>query len=142
MENGDTSSSESEQMRYGMLGGDLLNTGEKLEKYTGAVGWSDLLPHFKSKALLYVDPTLAIADVGAALATDDKAKVERWIASGDLVRPGEAHAELGRYYRNRNPELAKRHYKQALDKLEPGKLRDKIEAALKKAEEEWEESKQ
>ena len=94
MENGDTSSSESEQMRYGMLGGDLLNTGEKLEKYTGAVGWSDLLPHFKSKALLYVDPTLAIADVGAALATDDKAKVERWIASGDLVRPGEAHADF------------------------------------------------
>jgi len=64
---------------------------------------------------------------------------QRGIALGKAGREGEAHAELGRYYRNKNPELALRHYKQALDKLEPGELRDKIEAALKKAKQEWEE---
>jgi len=93
MENGDEISPAAEQMRYGMLGGNPASTGEKLEKYTGVASWKDLLPHFKSEALLYVDPTLAIADVGAAITADDKAKVEGWLARGDLVRPGEPHAD-------------------------------------------------
>ena len=93
MENGDSGLPGHERMRYGMLGNDPSDTGEKFDKYSGLVDWNDLLPHFKSGVLLYVDPALAIAEVGAAVADDDKARVEGWLACGDLVRPGEPHAD-------------------------------------------------
>lgn len=78
---------------YAVLGGDAGNTGEKLDKYTGEVGWSYLQPHFESGALLYVDPSLVITEVGRAVADDDKTKVETWLNRGDLIKPGTSHAE-------------------------------------------------
>ena len=86
------SNTPSEEMRYGILGEDNQTTPEKLEKYTGQVDWQYLKPHFESGALLYVDPVLSITEVGQALANDDKAKIEAWLKSGDLVKPSEPHA--------------------------------------------------
>lgn len=80
-------------MRYGIIGDDGQTTSEKLEKYTGVVGWEYLQPHFDSAALLYVDPSLSITEVGQALADDDKGKIEAWLKSGDLVKPSEPHAK-------------------------------------------------
>ncbi len=79
-------------MRYAVVGGDGAPDTERLEKYTGEVDWPYLRSHFASGALLYVDAALSITAVGAALAADDRAKVEGWLRSGDLVKPGQPHA--------------------------------------------------
>lgn len=84
--------SDSEQMRYGMLGDDARSDDAKLEKYTGEVSWEYLKHHFESGALLYVDPSLDLAKVGQALTTDDSESVLGWKKSGDLVVPSEPHA--------------------------------------------------
>lgn len=85
---------EEEPMRYGMLGEDQSTTGEKLEKYTGEVGWKYLRPHFESGALVYVDPSLSITEVGQAFADDDSEQVGAWRQSGDLVTPSQPHADF------------------------------------------------
>jgi len=79
-------------MRYGMLGEDETSTREKLEKYTGEIEWPHLRPHFDNGALLYLDPSLSLVEVGEALANDDAERVARWKKSGDLVVPSEPHA--------------------------------------------------
>lgn len=65
---------------------------EKLRNYTGVVPWSYLRPHCERETLLYVDPSLRLEEVGAALAANDAARVRAWLKSGDLVRMGGAHA--------------------------------------------------
>ena len=82
-----------EPMRYAMLGDDGASTFEKLAKYTGVVSWGDLQPHFESDALLYVDPSQSITEVGTALSEDDRPRIEALLGSGDLVRPGPPHAQ-------------------------------------------------
>ena len=76
-------------MNYGMLG----SGDSELEKYMGEVGWDYLKPHFESGALLYLDSSLNLKEVGEALVTDDKSKVDRWLKSGDLVKPSQPHAD-------------------------------------------------
>lgn len=93
-------SDKQDSMRYGMVGEDTQSTPEKLEKYTGVVDWQYLKPHFDAGALIYVDPTLSITEVGQALADDDKEKIEAWLKSGDLVKPSEPHAQ----WWEKNPE--------------------------------------
>ncbi len=80
-------------LTYGLLGDDTQSTPEKLDKYTGVVDWEYLKPHFDSGALIYVDPTLAITEVGQALADDDKEKIAAWLKSGDIVKPSDPHAK-------------------------------------------------
>ena len=80
-------------MNYNMIGDDAQSTPEKLEKYTGEVDWKYLKPHFESDALIYVDPTLSITEVGQAIADDDSEKIQSWLKSGDLVKPSELHAK-------------------------------------------------
>ncbi|WP_227021590.1 DUF2288 domain-containing protein [Oceaniferula marina] len=89
-----------ESMNYGILGDDKQSTPERLEKYTGTVDWEYLQPHFDSGALIYVDPSLSLTEVGQALADDNKAAVETWLKSGDLVKPSELHVEWWK----KNPE--------------------------------------
>jgi len=79
-------------LQYRMLGDDRQSTTEKLEKYTGIVDWEYLKPHFKSGALIYVDPSLSITKVGKALSTDDTQKIQSWLKTGNLVKPSELHA--------------------------------------------------
>ena len=78
-----------DEMNYGMLGGG----DPELDKYMGEVGWDYLEPHFKSGALLYLDPSLDLKEVGEALVADDKAQVEAWLKSGDLLKPSQPHAD-------------------------------------------------
>ena len=80
-------------MEYGILGEDEATTAEKLEKYTGEIGWNYLKPHFKNGALLYVDSSIALSEAGEALAADDAEKVKAWKQRGDLVTPSQPHAD-------------------------------------------------
>ena len=76
------------EMEYGMLGGEEPS----LEKYMGEVGWDYLRPHFESGALLFVDTSLDLKSVAEALVMDDKARVQGWLKSGDLLQPSAPHA--------------------------------------------------
>lgn len=86
------SSDSPEGLRYALLGDDVDNADDKLEKYTGEVDWTYIKPHFDSGALLYVDPSLVITEVGRAIGRDDKDKVDAWLKRGDLIKPGQPHA--------------------------------------------------
>jgi hypothetical protein len=85
-----------ESLKYAMLGEDTSSVEEKLEKYTGTVGWSYLAPHFKSGVLYFVDPSLGLADVGRAFTANEKEAVDAWLKAGDLVKIGDLHAEQWR----------------------------------------------
>ena len=77
------------EMEYGMLGGEEPS----LEKYMGEVSWDYLKPHYDSGALLFVDSSLDLKSVAATLIADDRAKVEAWLQSGDLLQPSQPHAD-------------------------------------------------
>ena len=79
-------------MKYGMLGDDSLSAEEKLEKYSGTVGWGYLKEHYQSGALFFVDPAIKLGVVGAAVTADDRDQVELWLKAGDLVKIEELHA--------------------------------------------------
>ncbi len=79
-------------MKYGLLGEDTSTTEDKLEKYTGEVGWPYLKTHFDNGALLYVDPGLSLTEVGEAFSRDDADRVKAWRGSGDIITPSEPHA--------------------------------------------------
>ena len=85
--------SEAEPMRYAMLGEDQLTVDDKLDKYTGEVDWDYIKPHFLSGALVYVDPSLSLTEVGKAFAEDAVEQVKAWRKSGDLVKPSQPHAD-------------------------------------------------
>lgn len=72
---------------------DSQTAAEKLEKYSGEVGWSYLCPHFEAGNLIYVDPVLDLRTAGLAFAHDENAQVKQWLRSGDLVQPCQAHAD-------------------------------------------------
>ena len=85
---------------FNMLGEDNQSTPEKLAKYTGVVNWEYLKPHYQSGALIFVDVSLSITETGHAIAEDDKAQIEAWLKSGDLVIPSDLHAD----WWEQNPE--------------------------------------
>ena len=80
-------------MKYGILGEDNASTADKLAKYTGEVDWSYLRPHYEAGVLYFVDPDLALEEVGEAFCKDDTEKVADWTGCGDLVKIGELHAQ-------------------------------------------------
>ena len=81
-----------DSMKYVLLGEDGTSTEEKLAGYTGVVSWSYLRPHCENGVLYFVDPALALTEVGAAIAHNESTKVEAWLKAGDLVKMGEVHA--------------------------------------------------
>lgn len=64
----------------------------KLANYTGTVPWSYLLPHQINETLYYVDPSLKLEIVGAALAGNEAETVTAWLKSGDLVKIEAIHS--------------------------------------------------
>jgi hypothetical protein len=81
-----------EPLRYVMLGGDSLSIEEKLTKYLGEVAWSYLAPHYLKGSLYFVDPSLKLEDVGAAISRDQAEVVSGWLKAGDLVKIEALHA--------------------------------------------------
>jgi len=90
--NGESHLPAGDTLAYGILGDDPASPLEKLEKYTGEVDWDYLRPHFKSGALVFVDPSLPLTEVGHAFSIDDAGRVREWRMAGDLVTPSDPHA--------------------------------------------------
>jgi hypothetical protein len=89
------------QMEYGVLGDDAMSQDDKVAKYTGDVDWEYLKPHFKTGVMVYVDPSLELAEVAKAFTEDDKEKVAAWMKKADLVKPGTQHADWWEYDKTR-----------------------------------------
>jgi hypothetical protein len=56
------------------------------------VDWKYLRPHFQSGVLYFVDPSLALTEVGCAFTENQKDRVEAWIKAGDIVKIEDLHA--------------------------------------------------
>ena len=80
-------------MKYTVLGEDTQSPEERIAKYTGEVTWKYLKPHLEFNSLLWVEPSMKLADVAAALTADDTETVANWLGNGDLVKVGELHAQ-------------------------------------------------
>lgn len=52
---------------------------ERLKEECGTSPWVLLQAHYKRGALVYLDPSLDILEVGVAVIEDDKSKVEQWV---------------------------------------------------------------
>jgi hypothetical protein len=62
----------------------------RLEQTAGPVFYSDLAAHLRRDAVFVVAPSLSLIECGVAVATDDLARVEGWVASGHLRKPTRA----------------------------------------------------
>ncbi len=51
------------------------------------VTWESLLPHAKRDALIVVEETIELLDVGEALAQDDTNSVQNWINTSAIHKP-------------------------------------------------------
>ncbi len=82
-----------ESLQYNILGEDISSETEKIAKYTGEVDWEYMKPHFRSGAMIYVDPSLDLTLVAEAFSTDQKEQVQAWLKTADLVKPDSLHAD-------------------------------------------------
>ena len=57
------------------------------------VSWRELRIHMQRDAIIIVSTELDLVAVGVAVADDDKAQVETWVASGQLSKPIEKQLE-------------------------------------------------
>lgn len=89
------------KLKYDILGDDTTTAEAKVAKYTGDVDWNYLKPHYKKGAMIYVDPSLDLADVAKAFTTDNKQQVSAWLKSADLVKPSSLHEEWWEYDQSR-----------------------------------------
>ncbi|MFT3925520.1 MAG: DUF2288 family protein [Myxococcales bacterium] len=64
----------------------------KLRGEVMAVSWSDLVPQFARGALLLLAGSLDLLEVAEAIASDDRARVERWLSEGGLRRASDDDA--------------------------------------------------
>jgi hypothetical protein len=64
-----------------------MPTREELAVQIDVAKWEWLRAHSGSGALVMIDRMLDLAEVGAALAADDAAAVQRWMASGLIAKP-------------------------------------------------------
>ncbi|AUX40951.1 hypothetical protein SOCE26_023530 [Sorangium cellulosum] len=60
---------------------------EQLARTLGEVFWTDLRAHVARDAVILVAADLDLLDVGEAIASNDTATVEAWIADGKLTKP-------------------------------------------------------
>ncbi len=65
----------------------------ELADMVGPAEWRWLSPHAERGAVVLVDESLDLADVGVAIATDNVATVNRWIAEALLTKPTSLQVE-------------------------------------------------
>jgi hypothetical protein len=76
---------------------------ETLKATMGPIELSDLGPHLSRDAVIVVDGSLDLLDVGEAVARDDKERVSAWVAAGLLAKP--SLEQLGRWSKAHGPAL-------------------------------------
>lgn len=65
----------------------------ELTEMVGPAEWRWLSPHADRGVVVLVDPLLDLVDVGMAIATDDVATVNRWMAEALITKPTPAQLE-------------------------------------------------
>lgn len=60
---------------------------EQFKQDLAEVPWKDLRIHLQRDAIVLVAEGLVLLDVAVAVAEDDKARVEGWVAAGELSKP-------------------------------------------------------
>ncbi|MCC0178266.1 DUF2288 family protein [Waterburya agarophytonicola K14] len=60
---------------------------EKLSKDIADISWQELLPHAKRDAIIIVEPGLDLSEVAVAIAQDNTASVQNWIANKSIAKP-------------------------------------------------------
>ncbi len=60
---------------------------DALSKSMGPIEFSDLRAHLVRGAVIVVDATLDLLEVGEAVARDDEARVAAWIEGGQIGKP-------------------------------------------------------
>jgi hypothetical protein len=63
---------------------DLKN---QLAEEIADIEWNALIPHAQRDALIIVDESLSMVDVGIALANDDVSSVQHWMAEQLICKP-------------------------------------------------------
>lgn len=69
-----------------------MSERDKLAQSKGEVGWAYLEAHYRNGSLYFVDPSLALEEVGMVFASNDTDQVDAWLRRGDLVKIGELHS--------------------------------------------------
>jgi hypothetical protein len=59
----------------------------QLTEEMAEITWSELTPHAARDAVIIVNESLSLVDVGVAIALDDKMKVANWIAELLVRKP-------------------------------------------------------
>ncbi|MDJ0508582.1 MAG: DUF2288 domain-containing protein [Crocosphaera sp.] len=62
------------------------------------VNWNDIKPHAQRDAVIVVNESLNLLDVGIAIAQDEKVMVERWITEELICKP--SNEQLGNWNSN------------------------------------------
>ncbi len=60
---------------------------ESFKRDLAEVNWRELKIHLQRDAIIIVAAELDLIEVAVAVANDDKARVETWIAENQLVKP-------------------------------------------------------
>ncbi len=60
---------------------------KRLTEDIADVNWNDIKPHAQRDAVIIVNDSLNLLDVGIAIAQDDKIVVERWITEQLITKP-------------------------------------------------------
>ncbi len=66
---------------------------KKLAGELGEVDWQALKGHYKRQAVVIVDNSLDLVEVGTKMAMDDKLSFQRWLATGQVYKPDDGQAE-------------------------------------------------
>lgn len=66
---------------------------DQLNNEMGKLSWKELERHFARGAVIKVASGLNLGNVAATFAEDDKAQVESWLASAQVVRANEKDAQ-------------------------------------------------
>lgn len=74
----------------------------KLLGETASIGWQELMPFFARGAVLRVDGSIDLIEVATAMAQDDGAKMQYWLASGEVRKLTDDDASD---YNERDPDL-------------------------------------
>lgn len=69
------------------------DTRSKLNLETAKIPWRDLQTYFARGQVVFVSEKLDLLEVGEALAADDKARFEQWMADGAVGEVPVAHAQ-------------------------------------------------
>jgi hypothetical protein len=60
---------------------------ERFKEELAEVDWRDLRGHVQRDTLITLAPELDLVEAAAAVARDDKDRIEAWIAAGQLGKP-------------------------------------------------------